>query len=109
AIHVDGHALRQPDHGGHLESAQRYVELGRRAELVRGRHTRELLEGVRERAYPARVEGLDVERGGASREAARQLAYGGEPDARDGDGRERGRVSKGGIGLLSAGGRGHER
>src|SRR2546429_9287750 len=97
AIYVDGHALRQPDHGGHLESAQRYVELGRRAELVRGRHTRELLEGVRERAYPARVEGLDVERGGASREAARQLAYGGEPDARDDDRPKGGRGFEGGI------------
>ena len=102
AIHVDGHALRQPDHRGHLESAQRHVELRRRAELVRGRHTRELLEGIRERAYPAGVEGLDVERGGASREAARQLAHRRQPHAGHDHGSEGGCVLESGIGLLRA-------
>ena len=104
AVHVHRDPLRQPDHRRHLKAAERDVELTRRAQLVRRRDARQLLQGIRERAYAARVQILGSEHGSAPGEPARQVAHGGEAHARHDDGSEEGGVFGGGVGLLGADG-----
>ena len=101
AVQVHRHSLGQADGRRDLKSPERHVQLARRTELVRRRDARQLLERVRERAHPARIEVRRVQRGGTAGEPARQLAHGGEPDAADHDGGQG--VGGEGVGLLGAG------
>ena len=105
AVHVHRHALRQPDHGRHLEAAQRDVQLSRGAELIGRGDAGELLQRVGERAHAPGVQVARVERRRPPGEPAGDLADGGEPDAGD-DHRSEGTAVFGeGVGVLCADGR----
>ena len=107
AVQVHSHSLGEPDRRGDLKSAERHVQLAGRAQLVRHRDTRQLLERVRERTDAARIEVRRAECGGAAREPPCQLAHGREPDAGHDD---RGQsVGGDGVGLLGPSGRGKQR
>ena len=106
AVQVHRHPLGQADGRRDLKSSQRHVQLARRAELIRRRDARQLLERVREGTHATRIEVRGVQRGGAAGEPARQLAYGREPHAGHDHGGER--VGGEGVGLLRADGWGEQ-